>query len=194
MYFCKLIRNVQMESNVDTVIQFSGLKSGIYHYDFTLNDSFFSDYNYEKILGGEVFFGVKLEKKERLMLFHFTFSGKVKTPCDRCLDEIDWPVEGDEHLCVKLSDKETSDDENVVILPENAFKIDLAQWMFEFVAVSMPIRCIHPDDAEGNTTCNPDMLKYISEEAGSDNDDKSDNDNDDEEIDPRWEALAKLKK
>ena len=134
-----------------------------------------------------------MEKKERLMLFFFAFSGKVRTECDRCLEEIDWPVEGNETICVKLSDTETSDDENVVILPESAFKVDLAQWMYELVAVSMPIRCIHPDDADGNSTCNPEMLKYISE--GTENGEwETENGDENEEIDPRWEALLKLKK
>ena len=181
-----------MECNVDTEIQFSGLKSGIYHYEYTLDDSFFSEYKNEKILGGKVFFDVKLEKKERLMLFYFSYSGEVRTTCDRCLDEMEWPVEGEETLCVKLSDTETSDDEDVVILPESAYKIDLAQWMYEYVAVSMPIQCMHPDDADGNSTCNPEMMQYISEETDALEDEGAPAESD--EIDPRWEALLKLKK
>ena len=186
---------MQTDCDIDTEIQFSGLKSGIYHYDYTLNDSFFSEYKNEKILGGNVFFDVKLEKNDRLMQFFFSYSGKVRTECDRCLEELEWPIEGSETICVKLSDTEMSDDENVVILPESAFKIDLAQWMYEFVAVAMPIRCVHPDDAEGNPTCDPEMLKYISVE----NEDEKDNEDEeneerDGEVDPRWEALLKLKK
>lgn len=187
-----------MECNVNTEIQFSGLKSGIYHYDYTLDDSFFSEFKNEKILGGKVFFDVKLEKNERVMLFFFAYSGKVRTTCDRCLEELEWPVEGEETICVKLSDTETSDDENVVILPESAYKIDLAQLMYEFVAVAMPIQCVHPDDAEGNSTCNPEMLKYISEEQSREDDEtelrNEETETRQEEIDPRWEALLKLKK
>ena len=88
-----------------------------------------------------------------------------------------------------MGDTETSDDEDVVILPESAYKIDLAQWMYEYVAVSMPIQCMHPDDADGNSTCNPEMMQYISEET---EDEGAPAEN--EEIDPRWEALLKLKK
>ena len=63
-----------MERKVDTTIQFSGLKSGIYHYDYTLDDRFFSEYKNEKILGAKVVFDVEMEKKERLLLFHFSYS------------------------------------------------------------------------------------------------------------------------
>jgi len=177
-----------MERSVDTEIQFSGLKSGVYHYDFTLSDGFFSDYKNEKILGGNVVFNVKLEKKERLLTFFFTYSGTVRTTCDRCLEEMDWPVEGEQTLFVKFSDTEHSDDEDVVILPEKAFKIDLAQWMYEYVAVALPIQCTHPDDANGEPTCDPEMLKYISAQ-----DEDGEEGQHEGETDPRWEALRQLK-
>ena len=177
-----------MEHNVDTEIQFSGLKSGTYTYHFTLNDSFFSEYKNEKILGGSIVFNVKLEKKERLMMLYFVYSGKVRTMCDRCLEEMEWPVEGERTLCVKFSDTEKCDDEDIVILPESAYKIDLAQWMYEYVAIAMPIQCVHPDDEKGHPTCNPEMMKYLSEEQNG-----GDGQANEEEIDPRWAALKDLK-
>lgn len=177
-----------MKQNVDTVIQFSGLKSGVYHYDFTLDNSFFSEYKNEKILDANIVFDVKLEKKERMMMFYFTYSGEVTTTCDRCLGEMRLPVEGEQSLCVKFSDTEQSDDEDVIILPESEYKIDLAQWMYEYVAVAIPIQCVHPDDAEGNSTCDPEMTKYLSEEAKGEA-----TQTDEDDIDPRWEALKNLK-
>ena len=178
-----------MERSVDTEIQFSGLKSGVYDYDFTLDDRFFSEYKNEKILGGKVVFNVRLEKKERLLTFFFNYSGVVRTTCDRCLEEMDWPVEGEQALYVKFSDTEQSDNEDVVILPEKAYKIDLAQWMYEYVVIAMPIQCTHPDDINGNPTCDPEMLKYLAEE----NEESEVGEPGEEKIDPRWEALRNLK-
>ena len=68
-----------------------------------------------------------------------------------------------------------------LVLPESAFEIDLSQWLYEYVAVRIPMQHIHPDGA-----CNPEVTKYIIEEK--EEQEKSDN-----EIDPRWEALKKLK-
>lgn len=175
-----------MGQSVDTTIQFSGLKPGIYTYTYTLDDGFFSEYKNEKILGGNVVFDVKLERKERMMLFHFDYTGMVLTTCDRCLGELEWPVEGEQTLCVKVSDTEESDDENVVILPEKAYEIDLSQWMYEYVAVSMPIQCIHPDDENGETTCDPEMTQYLRA-AGTDEREHE------PETDPRWDALKQLR-
>lgn len=178
-----------MEKRTDTIIQFSGLKPGIYHYDFELDGTFFSAFENEKLRDGKVHFSVRMEKKERLMLFHFSFSGMMKTPCDRCLAELEWPLQGEDDLCVKISATERSDSDDVIILPENAFQIDLAQWMYEFVAVTIPIRCVHPDDEQGNPTCDPAMMQYISQQSEGNNG----SDPGEQDIDPRWAALKELK-
>ena len=179
-----------MRPKVDTVIQFSGLKPGKYSYEYTLDNAFFEGYENDELRDGKVDFEVILERRERMLMFYFTFHGKVNTTCDRCLGEMEVPVEGEEQLCVKFSDTETSEDENVVYLPENAYQIDLAQWMYEYVAVSMPIQKVHP---EGE--CNPEMLKYISDEEDVESRDGVEGEIGElgeGESDPRWDALKQL--
>ena len=172
-----------MKPNIDTIVQFSGLKPGRYVYDYALDNSFFKTFENEELKDGNVDFEVHLERKERMLLFTFSFHGTVKTTCDRCLGEMEIPVEGEDTLCVKFSDTETSDDENVAILPESAFQIDLAQWMYEYVAVRLPMQHVHP---EGE--CDAEMLKYITEES----DEEPESEGNGSEIDPRWSALKEL--
>ena len=121
---------------------------------------------------------VVMERMEHMLMFTFRLNGEVTTFCDRCLGKMNVPVDGEEHLCVRFSDTETTDDENVVILPENAFEMDLAQWLYEYVAVRIPMQHIHPDG-----DCDPEVTKFIVDEEQKNED----------EIDPRWEALKKLK-
>lgn len=170
----------------DTVIQFSGLKPGVYTYSYTLDGSFFERFENEELREGKVVFEVSMERGERMLLFHFAYQGTIKTNCDRCLGEMEIPVHGEEQLCVKFSDTETSEDENVAILPESAFQIDIAQWMYEYVAIAMPIQKVHP---EGE--CDPEMLKFISEEKEEDEDGEV-KENRTGETDPRWDALRQL--
>ena len=172
-----------MKPKVDTIVQFSGLKPGKYEYDYTLDNTFFEEFDNDELREGSVDFRVVLDKKERMLMFTFSFSGIVKSICDRCLGELDVPVEGENTLCVKFSDTETSDNEDVVILPETAYKIDLAQWMYEYVVVSLPMHRVHP---EGE--CDAEMLKYITEES----DEEPESEGNGSEIDPRWSALKEL--
>lgn len=174
-----------MTGKIDTIIQFSGLKPGKYEYEYHLDKTFFEGCQNEELREGNVVFRVILEKTERTMLFHFSFHGNVNTVCDRCLGEMELPVEGKETLCVRFSDTDSSDDENVAVLPENAFQIDLAQWLYEYVAVCIPIQKVHP---EGQ--CDEEMLGYISDEHKET--DEEEGDLKEGEIDPRWKVLGQL--
>ncbi|MBR1766436.1 MAG: DUF177 domain-containing protein [Bacteroidales bacterium] len=120
-----------------------------------------------------------MERMERMLMFDFRLAGKVTTQCDRCLGEIEVSIEGEEHLSARFSDTETTDDEEVVVLSESAVEIDLAQWLYEYVAVRIPLQHIHP---EGE--CDPAVTRYITDE---------DEEKENTEIDPRWEALRNLK-
>lgn len=168
-----------MSRNSDTTVRFCGLKSGRYDYDFDLDGAFFEGFKNEEMCDGEVHVKAVLEKNERVMMFKFSLDGWVTTLCDRCLGRMRVKIEGEEQLNVRISDDEKSDDENVAILPEGSFEIDLAQWLYEYVAVRIPMQHVHPDGE-----CDPEMTRYI----GSEEDEKVS-----DEVDPRWAALKDMK-
>lgn len=172
-----------MSRNDDTIVRFSGLKPGRYSYSFKLEKEFFERFENDEIRDGKVEIEAFLEKTERVMVMNFTLCGEVTTLCDRCLGEMRVPIEGSESLNIRLSDTEVSDDENVAILPEGAFEIDLAQWLYEYVAVRIPMQHMH---AEGE--CDTETVSYIKSEEELKLE-KEENG----EVDPRWEALKKLK-
>ena len=163
----------------DRIVRFSGIKPGVYTYEMLLDDTFFEEFKNEEIKGGRVHFDVKMERNERVTMLTFTFNGEVRTECDRCLGEMTVEVSGEERLNVRFSDTEVTDDEQVVILPEEAHELDLTPWMYEFVAVRLPMQHSHPDGE-----CDPEMVKYLVDEEEVHKDDY---------IDPRWEALKELK-
>lgn len=178
-------KRIKMTEKVDTKIQFSGLKSGRYTYDFVLGKLFFSSFENENLEDGEVKFSVVMEKGEHLLTFYFSFAGYVSSICDRCLQPLEIPVSGEETLFVKFSDTESSDDENIIVVPENEYQIDLSHVMYEYVATALPIRHVHPDDENGLSTCDSEMLNLLDKMQQKDDDEK--------EIDPRWEKLKELK-
>lgn len=187
MYLCKLIKSVKMDAKNDTTVQFSGLKLGKYAYEYVLDGGFFERFENEELRDGEVVFAVDLEKREHWLMITFSWKGVVKSTCDRCLGALEIPVEGTQDLCVKFSDTETSDDENMVYLPEDAYQIDLSQWMYEFVAVSMPMQRVHADGG-----CDAEMLKFLAppraEAEGEEASERKEGDG----TDPRWDALRQL--
>ena len=185
-----------MKRLLDTEIEFGNLKTGSYDFDFKLDAPFFASFGNEKLQGGEAFFHVRMEKREHGMTLFLSFSGHVQTLCDRCLGEMELPVQGEEALNVRLA----ADDEDAqrgqagggaamddTVLPPNAHKMDLAQLFYEMVAVAMPMQCVHADDENGRPACDPNMLKYM---VGDNEQTRS---HEETEPDPRWAALQQLK-
>ena len=179
-------KNGQVETKNDLVVRFSGLKLGSYDFKFELDDDFFSGYGNENLQKGKVVFNVLLEKKEKMMKFEADFSGTLNSFCDRCLKPLDIPISGHETLYVEFSDEpQESDDDNIIILPQSEYEIDLSQFLYECVATAVPMRNVHPDDENGNPTCDAEMLKYISTEEESQDAEAVSN--------PIWDKLKELK-
>ena len=174
-----------MNTDATTKIRFSSLKYGTYTYHYDVGDAFFKTFENESLTRGNVHFDLTLEKKETAMLLRFDFEGTVGTTCDRCLEEMDIPVSGSQTICIKQSDDEESDNEDLIILPTTAYEVDVAQWMYEFVVVAIPMHHVHADDEQGRSLCNPfiiDYLKRNEEEAPSNS----------ATADPRWDTLRQL--
>ena len=177
-----------MERENQYIIPLDGLEEKEYSFDFKADDAFFQSYGSGDIEGGDVDVKVTLLKKKTSMLLNFDLSGTVKLTCDRCLELYEQPIEINDDVLVNYGD-ETNFDTNsdAVTLSREATSIDVSSFIYEYSHFALPIAHYHPDDANGNPTCNPKMMELIDKykvEATEKTEDA---------IDPRWEALRELK-
>jgi uncharacterized metal-binding protein YceD (DUF177 family) len=93
-------------------------------------------------------------------------------------------VESENRLLVKSGSKWNEDDPDLITIPADEHELDIRQYLYEFIHLALPLQRVHPDDENGISTCNPDMLKRISQHV-VDGDSKND---------PRWDELKKLLK
>lgn len=193
------------------MIPFIGLKTGSHTFEFEVSNAFFEEFEYSIIHSGNVHVDLVLEKKETMMIGTFSCNGEVSTYCDRCNDPLNVPVEGSFQLIFKLSN-EQSDDETLIVLPPEAYELDVTPHLYELITVSLPVRTIHE---EGQ--CNEEMVEALKqflvnpededewdddedwddEDFDDDDEDWEDDDSDDDDdpkgdIDPRWSVLKNL--
>jgi len=171
-------------------------------YEYLLNSVFFTNIGSEDIQKGKVNAQLTISKKGGVFDLSFTFSGVVVIPCDRCLDDMDFPIETTAHLIVKLGKDYAEESDEIVVIPEMEGKINLAWFLYEFIALAIPIKHVH---APGK--CNKQMTSKLKKHtAKSDDDDDqsfgsddADDDSvtneepDEEKTDPRWDALKEYK-
>jgi uncharacterized metal-binding protein YceD (DUF177 family) len=162
------------------VVRFSGLGQGLHHFEFEADDAFFARFEKSEFEKGQVAVRVVLEKHSVVMRLTLTCEGRVEVMCDYCAQPFMIPVSGQQVFVVKLGNEEAADDdEDVIFLPVQEHEIDITAFIYEVIALSVPLRRVHP---EGQ--CDPDMVKSIQNYAVK---------NDAEDIDPRWEVLKNLK-
>jgi uncharacterized metal-binding protein YceD (DUF177 family) len=115
-----------------------------------------------------------------MLVFKIDIKGYVEKECDRCLDVINYPVNVVHKLIFKFGDQWEDVSDEIIIIPETEHQLNMAHYLYEFISLSLPMQCIHPDDENGNSTCNKEMLILLSQHSKN------------REVDPRWEILKKL--
>ena len=170
--------------------------------EYLLDNQFFTNIGSEDIQKGKIHAQLKILKKANVFDLSFTFNGVVVIPCDRCLDDMDFPVETTAHLIVKLGKDYSEESDEIVVIPESEGIINLSWFLYEFIALAIPIKHVH---APGK--CNKQMTSKLKKHlTKSDDDDQSfesddmedviitdDGMEDEEKTDPRWDALKGLK-
>ena len=164
-------------------VDLKGVKDETRCLDFDLNDDFFGALDGSQLEHGALHVSVSIRKMAGLFELLFHTEGSVAVTCDRCLDDMDQPIETDNKLVVKLGDTYSEDDDTITI-DENEGILDMSWFIYEFIMLAIPIKHVH---APGK--CNSAMTQKLEELSGA----VRSGEEEEEAIDPRWEKLKNLK-
>jgi uncharacterized metal-binding protein YceD (DUF177 family) len=165
-----------VETNQDFNIPFKGLSSGNYRYVFEINDTFFESFEYFETNKGRLTVILDLLKETGLMDLHFDIKGFLQLACDRCLKEFNQPVEGKFRLIIKFGEEYVEETEEVMVIPHEESRIDVSQFIFEYINLLLPLQHAHADSKDCDQKVIEKLEKYSKPKT-----------------DPRWEALKNIK-
>ena len=174
---------------------------GSHSYEFHLDNVFFKNIDGTEFQKGDVKVQLTVTKTPLTHEFIFKLEGVVQIPCDRCLDEMDQPISTVSKLYVKLGKEYSEESDEVVIIPEDEGEINLAWFLYEFIALEIPMKHVHAP-GKCNKTMSSKLRKHVSRSAsdedeemldmGEDMPDVDAGEDDDVPTDPRWDELKKL--
>lgn len=168
-------------------------------YEYELDNVYFKKIDSPEVQKGNVTAKVIVQQKHSLFELQFTLDGSVIIPCDRCLDAMEQPIHYKEKLQVKFGDSFSEEDE-IVIVPENEGAINIAWFLYEFIVLNIPIKHVHAS-GECNKTMATKLKKHITRQKDDDDDEGMalvlDDDDDDftpdeAQTDPRWDGLKNI--
>ncbi|MBL0072733.1 MAG: DUF177 domain-containing protein [Bacteroidetes bacterium] len=165
-------------------IPFAGLAKGSHQYEFDIDDKFFESFENSVIKKARVHIDLDFNKSETVLTLTFRMVGSLHMNCDRCLEDFDMPVDTTVVMLVKFGEPGVGETDDIIVISHSDSHLNIAQHIYDYLSLQVPMRVVHPDDESGNPTCDPEFiakLNEIKEESPEDG-----------PVDPRWEALKKL--
>ena len=166
-------------------IAFVGLKIGIHEFSFDIDDRFFESFPGSIVEKAAIDLKLRFDKRNSFFILHFHLDGNVQLPCDRCGTELNYPVHSDYDIVVKFDEhrEEERDDSmaDVIYIGRNETHLNVAQLIYEFVNLSIPIHHVTCDNLTEPKPCNQEIL------------DKLNHTGEETQVDHRWDALTKIK-
>ncbi len=155
----------------ETLLQFSGLALGEHRFEFVLDETFFSEFPLQDLEGlRPVTVRVLMRKANHMLELDFAFDGEMDTTCDLSNDPFVLELHNAFSVVVKFGEAFDDSEPEVLVLPHGSYEVDLKQYLYELVALSLPLQRVKPE---------------LREEVGDDEDGWDDSDldflNDNEE-------------
>lgn len=168
-------------------INVARLKQGQHKETFEIGKAFFEHFDHSLIQEADIQAKLSMNKTLSHLDVQFHFEGWVELPCDRCNLPYQQPISRDDRIIYSFNEGQQYDYAEVIYVDRDESDLSIIQELYDFVSLALPMRRV-PDF--GLHRCDPDTLKAMGLDE---NGDPLPENEEDREIDPRWEALKKLK-
>ena len=165
-----------METNM--IIPVNGLADGRNRFHRHAGKEFFVDFENSEIIDADIDVRIDVEKVRRDRVdVDCHIDGSVTVTCDRCLGNLVLPVNADAVLSLHLGSVGETEDgtyeedgREIVNLPAADTDYDMAQIVYDYVCLSLPIQRFHP---EGE--CDPEVAGRIGRTSAEIQGERTDN-------------------
>ena len=149
-------------------IAFVGLKPGIHQFNYEVENKFFAEKGACDV--SDIIANVRLflEKSSGFMLLKFEVGGKAEVTCDRCGNSLKMDLWDEFKMLVKLVDNPDEmntqeEDPDVFYIARTESHLDISDWIYEFVMLSVPMQRMCSVELMGGPQCNNEVLEKLKE-------------------------------
>lgn len=178
------------------------MAEGTHTIEYHLGKKFFVDMESADIRDADLTVHLDVDHRHDLYDLRFKIDGTVTILCDRCLDEMQWPIDAAYNITVKIGDRYNDDSDDVLEIPAADRYLNVSYMIYDTVSLAVPIKHVHPMGK-----CNRAMSALLKKHRASDDpvaeelmeemdrmtdDSSAADDTPTDNVDPRWDALKKL--
>jgi uncharacterized metal-binding protein YceD (DUF177 family) len=150
-------------------IAFVGLKPGVHEYNYVIDDRFFETFQQQDFRHCKANVKLLLDRKSSFMLLKFEIGGSIEVTCDRCNSNLPLDLWDEFNITVKMVENpeemnNQEEDPDMYYIAQGESHIDVANWIFEFINLSLPMQKACDADDMSGPHCNKaamDVLKKL---------------------------------
>ncbi|MBA2331073.1 MAG: DUF177 domain-containing protein [Flavisolibacter sp.] len=177
-----------MISRREYEIAFVGLKPGFHEFCYQVNDKFFEEYGGQDFTNSDAHVKLLLDKNNSFMMLKFEIGGKAEVTCDRCSNELPLQLFEEFNVTVKMVENpevmnDQEEDPDVYYISRGESHLDVKDWIYEFVNLSIPMQKTCEYENMDGPFCNPlakEILQNLKEQEV-------------QKENPLWKGLEKFK-
>ena len=173
-------------------IAFVGLKPGIHEFGYEIRDRFFEAFQQQDFRNCKADIKLCLDKKNGFMLLKFEVGGSLEVICDRCNNYLPLELWDEFNITVKMVEEPAlmngeEDDPDVYYIGRGDSHIDVANWIYEFINLSIPMHKTCSFEKMNGPHCNPSAMDVLRKMEPEEKNEKE------EKTNPIWKGLEKFK-
>ena len=159
------------------IIPLNGLTAGENRFFWKAGKEFFEGYENTEVLDAQLDIEVSAEKSGRYIGVDCDIRGWLVVECDRCLEDLNMPIDVTVRLSVKFGEADSSEEiqegeREVLFIPVDNTDLDMSQIVYDYVCTSLPIQRVHEEGG-----CNPEAMRYFGVAGKADASDDAEVDN-----------------
>jgi uncharacterized metal-binding protein YceD (DUF177 family) len=170
-------------------IAFVGLKPGIHKFDYEITDKFFEAFQQQDFFNCKATIKLTIDKKNGFMLLKFEMGGSLEVTCDRCNSSLPLELWDDFNITVKMVEEpelmnKQEEDPDIYYISNSENHISIADWIYEFINLSIPMQRTCDFEKMDGPHCNPAAREALKKLKAAEKE-KTTN--------PIWKGLEKFK-
>ena len=112
---------------------------------YELAGSFFALFEHSLLDQGQLTATVQVNKTANHLQLLFNITGHVVLQCDRTLAPFDYPIQLAQEVNFQLGPENKELDVDLYMITPNTTTINIAQHLYDFISLAVPMKKIHPD-------------------------------------------------
>jgi uncharacterized metal-binding protein YceD (DUF177 family) len=147
-------------------IAFVGLKPGAHEFNYEVDDKFFADFKEMEFTNCQASVKLTLQKNTSFMMLKFEIGGSVNVICDRCGNTLPMDLWDEFKLVIKQVENpeemnKNEEDPDIFYISRTESHLHLADWIYEFVILSIPSQRMCSEEEMGGPQCNKEVLAML---------------------------------